>query len=138
MTRGRRTETLAELIADAAGARGSGMTYAELSERSIDRDTGYRPSANLLNRIARGESVKLNPPLIRAIIEGLRLPAERVEAAAHRQFIGLAAVDPGLGGGGEDDEVIRAAMPKGSTPARNGGVADFVRESRRDDASDQR
>jgi hypothetical protein len=98
-------ETLAQLIADVAGERGSGLTYAQLSDRSVDPDSGYKPSANLLNRIALGADIKINPPLIRAITAGLGLPASRVEAAAHRQFIGpYVAVDPGLAAG-DDDEV---------------------------------
>ncbi|SEO82686.1 hypothetical protein [Actinacidiphila rubida] len=135
----REAETLAQLIADAIGERGSGLTYLQLSERSVDPETGYRPSANLLNRIALGTDIKVNPPLIRAITEGLGLPASRVEAAAHRQYIGpYVAVDPGLGGGGEDDEVIRAATRHGVTPAADGGVGEFVRRSRDEDAPDQR
>jgi hypothetical protein len=131
-------ETLAQLIADVAGERGSGLTYAQLSDRSVDPDSGYKPSANLLNRIALGVAVKINPPLIRAITAGLGLPASRVEAAAHRQFIGpYVAVDPGLGGG-HDDEVIRAATRDGATPPAGGGVEEFVRTSREEDSSDQR
>lgn len=133
----RATETLTQLIYAAAGERGSGITYDELSKRSVDPESGYRPSANLLNRIGRGESVKLNPPLIAAITVGLGLPAARVEAAAARQFIGYAAIDPGLGGGGEDDEVIRAARRKGATASDDSGVEEFVSRSRRDGTPDQ-
>jgi hypothetical protein len=133
----RSVETLTQLVYAVAGERGSGLTYAQLSERSVDPESGYRPSANLLNRIGRGEDVKINHKLIAAITAGLGLPAARVEAAAARQFIGYAAIDPGLGGGGEDDEVIRAARKGGTTPAQSPGVEEFVRRSRRDDASDQ-
>lgn len=131
------TETLAQLIAAAAGERGRGLTYAQLSERSVDPETGYKASANLLNRIALGADVKINPKLIRAVTAGLGLPPARVEAAATRQFIGFAAVDPGLGGGGEDDEVIRVARRTGATAADSSGVEEFVRRSRRDDTPDQ-
>lgn len=134
----RGSETLAQLVAAAAGERGSGLTYAQLSERSVDPESGYRPSANLLNRIGRGETVKLNPPLVAAITEGLGLPPARVQAAAARQFIGYAAIDPGLGGGGDDDEVIRAARPAGTTPRDDGGVKGFVRRSREEGTPDQR
>jgi hypothetical protein len=132
----RGSETLAQLVAAAAGERGSGLTYAQLSERSIDPESGYRPSANLLNRIGRGESVKLNQPLIAAITAGLGLPPARVEAAATRQFIGYAAIDPGLSGG-DDDEVIRVARRPGATPGDGGQVEDFVRRSREEDTPDQ-
>lgn len=131
------TETLAQLVAAVAGTRGVGLTYEQLAERSIDPEGGYRPSANLLNRIGRGESVKLNPPLIRAITVGLGLPAVRVEAAAHRQFIGqFAAVDPGLGDAG-DDEVIRVARRAGVTRGDGTRVEGFVRQSRSEDVADE-
>lgn len=130
-------ETLTQLIASVAGERGSGLTYAQLAERSVDPEGGYRPSANLLNRIGRGEQVKLNPSLIRAITAGLGLPAARVEAAATRQFIGMAAIDPGLGGGGDDDEVIRVARRAGVTPGDSRRVEEFVRQSRDDDTPDK-
>lgn len=137
-SRSRSSETLAELIHAAAGDRGTGLTYDQLAERSVDPETGYQPSANLLNRIARGLPPKVNPQLIRAITAGLGLPPARVEAAAHREYIGpYAAVDPGLGGGGEDDEVIRAATRRGATPRKRGGVGAFVRTSRDEDADDR-
>lgn len=131
-------ETLGQLIAAAAGTRGSGLTYEQLSERSVDSVTDYRPSANLLNRIALGADVKINPKLVRAITAGLGLPAARVEAAATRQFIGYAAIDPGLGGGGDGDEVIRVAQRGGVTPRDTKGVEEFVRRSRDQDAPDER
>lgn len=130
-------ETLTQLIAEAAGTRGKGLTYDQLAERSVDPKTGYRPSANLLNRIGRGESVKLNPPLVAAITAGLGLPPARVQAAATRQFIGYAAIDPGLGGGGDDDEVIRAARRTDATRSDGRAVEEFVRRSREDDTSEQ-
>jgi hypothetical protein len=131
-------ETLTELIHAAAGIRGQGLTYEELAKKSIDPQTKYQPSPNLLNRIGRGESIKPNPPLIRAIVAGLGLPPARVQAAAHRQYIGdWEAVDPGLGGGGDEDEVIRVAQRGDSSPGSSTGVEDFVRRSREDDASDE-
>lgn len=134
----RDTETLTQLVATAAGTRGSGLTYDQLVERSVDEETGYRPSRNLLQRIGTGQAVKMNPPLVRAVAAGLGLPLGRVEAAAHRQFIGTyVAVDPGVGGGGDDDEVIRVARRGGVTPRDTGGVEEFVRRSRDDDASDE-
>lgn len=130
-------ETLTQLIAEVAGTRGKGLTYEQLSERSIDPKTKYQPSANLLNRIGRGEPVKLNQPLIAAIVAGLGLPAARVEAAATRQFIGYAAIDPGLGGGGDDDEVIRVARRADGTASDGRRVEEFVRRSREDDTPEQ-
>lgn len=129
-------ETLTDLVYAAAGIRGQGITYEELAKNSIDPKTKYQPSANLLNRIGRGESIKPNPPLIRAITAGLDLPPARVQAAAHRQYIGdWEAVDPGLGGGGDEDEVIRVAQRDESNAAGNAGVEDFVRQSRADDVN---
>jgi len=131
------TETLAQLVADAAGTRGSGLTYDQLRDRSIDEETGYQPSSNTLNRIALGADVKINQKLIRAVAAGLGLPLPRVQAAAARQYIGYDVVDPGLGGGGDDDEVIRVAERRGTTPGDGTGVEEFVRRSRRESPPDQ-
>ena len=79
----------------------------------------------------------MNPALIHAIAAGLRLPTERVQAAAARQYLGWEVVDPGLSGGGDDDEVVRVAKRAGVTPSDGSRVEGFVRESRRDDASDE-
>jgi hypothetical protein len=136
----RDTETLADLINAKAGKRsGSPMSFEDLSKISVDERSGYRPSGSMLWKIAHHQGIKVNPDLVRAVAAGLGLPLDRVEAAAHRQYIsGYAAVDPGLGGGGDDDEVIRAARRVGSTPGDDGGVEEFVRKSREDDAPEQR
>jgi hypothetical protein len=129
-------ETLADLINAVvdSGSRG----YEDIAKASIDRDTGYQPSKSMVWRVAHKEGVKINPALVRALTLGLGLPPERVQAAAHRQFIGpYTAYDPGLGGGGQDDEVIRTVRKDGSTSADSRGVEDFVRRSRAEDDPQQ-
>lgn len=128
-----RSETLTQLVADAAGRRGHGLTYDQLSTRSVDPATGYRPSRNLLNRIGTGQDIKINPALIGAIAAGLGLPLHRVQAAAARQYLGWQAVDPEVAGGGEGDEVIRVAQRQGVTAGDRPRVEEFVRQSRDDD-----
>jgi len=106
-------ETLAHLVADRAGA-GRTYTFVALSERSIDPQSGYKPSANLLWKIAQGDSVKVNPALIRAVAAGLDLPLARVAEAATRQFIGYVVDDPFVADHGED-VVVRVAHRPGQT-----------------------
>jgi hypothetical protein len=135
----RDTETLADLINAKAGKRsGKALSFDDLSAISVDETSGYRPSGSMLWKIANHQGVKVNPELVRAVAAGLGLPQERVEAAAHRQYIGaFAAVDPGLGGGGDDDEVVRVARRVGATPGDGTRVEEFVRRSREDEAPDQ-
>jgi hypothetical protein len=133
----RDAETLTDLVAAVAGTRGRGLTYEQLEEQSVDPKSGYRASRNLLNSIGRGQYVKINPKLVRAVAAGLGLPLVRVAAAAHRQYIGpWEAVDPGLGGGGEDDEVIRVAQRDDASPASGTGVEEFVQRSRDEDVTE--
>lgn len=63
----------------------------QLSERSIDPESGYQVSANMLWKVARQKGVKLNPELVRAIAAGLRIPPERAGAAAAYEFAGFVA-----------------------------------------------
>jgi hypothetical protein len=88
------TETLAGLVLAAVA---DGLTYVQLSERAVDPETGYQPSANMLWRVARQKGVKVNPDLVRAIAAGLRIPVERAQTAAAYEFTGLVA--SGLVGG---------------------------------------
>jgi hypothetical protein len=135
----RDTETLADLINARAGKRsGAPLSFDDLADLSLDEVDNYRPSGSMLWKIARGQPVKINPSLIRAIAAGLGLDIGRVRAAAYRQYIvGFEAVDPGLGGGGDEDEVIRAARKTGVTPSDGSRVEGFVRQSRSDDLSDE-
>lgn len=134
----RDTETLADLINAKAGKRsGKALSFDDLSEVSVDPQSGYRPAGSYLWKISKGQDVKINPSLIRAIAAGLGYPLERVQAAAARQYLGWEAVDPGLGGGGDDDEVIRAARRTGVTPGDGTGVEEFVRRSREEDTPEQ-
>lgn len=89
-------ETLSNLVTSRAGGRGK-LTYVELAERSVDERSGYRPSANLLWKIAVGQDVKVNQKLIRAVAAGLGYPLERVAAAAAYQYLGYVASPVGGG-----------------------------------------
>ncbi|MEU6294864.1 hypothetical protein [Streptomyces erythrochromogenes] len=89
-------ETFADLVAAAAGT-GRPLTYEQLAQKSVDPETGYKPSPNLVWRIASGVAIKINPELVRALAAGLELPLHRVQAAAAFQFTGFLTSD--LGGG---------------------------------------
>ncbi|MEV6102675.1 hypothetical protein [Nocardia sp. NPDC051981] len=88
-------ETLASLVAGAVDS--GGLTFAQLSDRATDPESGYRVSPNVLWKVARQKGVKLNPELVRAIAAGLRIPLERAAAAAAYEFAGYVA--SGVGGG---------------------------------------
>ncbi|MDX2696233.1 hypothetical protein [Streptomyces ipomoeae] len=111
------------------------MTFEELSDKSIDPESRYRPSANLLWRIAAGNDVKVNPPLVQAIAAGLAdrgVELTRVRAAATRQAVGwdvgeLTQRDGELA----SDEVIRVARAAGVTPEEMPAVRTFFEELRR-------
>ena len=124
------TETLAQLVRDHAGGEGK-LTFVQLSERSIDPTSGYRPSANLLHRIASDVDVKINPRLVRAIAAGLGMPLPRVQAAAARQFIGWEVDDPFGTEAGEDDEVVRVAHRPGATSVDMPRAEEELRKARR-------
>jgi hypothetical protein len=81
--------TLRELVATHAGTDRP-LTYEALHQRAIDPDTGYQPSANHLWRIATGQTVKINPPLIAAIAAGLGLNLWTVQRAAAAEYLGMA------------------------------------------------
>lgn len=130
----RDTETLAQLVSERAGQRGSALpTFDQMSERSIDPVTGYRPSANLLWKIARAQSVKLTPELMRAIAAGFSLDLERVQEAAARQFLGWQVDDPFDTDPGDHDAVVRVAHAPGAKGEDMPATRRFVEEARDDD-----
>jgi hypothetical protein len=90
-----KTETLASLVA--AAVDDGGITFAQMSARAVDPQTGYRPSPNMLWKVARQKGVKVNQELVRAIAAGIALPLARVQAAAAYEFTGL--VSSALDGG---------------------------------------
>ncbi|MFF4521294.1 hypothetical protein [Streptomyces bluensis] len=127
----RDAETLTRLVDEQAGA-GKSMTFVQLAARSVDPETGYQPSANLLWKVASGQDIKINPSLVRAIAAGLGLPPRRVRAAAARQFVGweaseLTESDSEL----ESDEVVQVARAAGVTPDEMPSVQAFFEELRR-------
>jgi hypothetical protein len=98
-------QTLTELVADRVGP-GRPLTYDKFEEQAVDGRSGYRPSRGVLWKIANGKKVHIDPPLIRAIAAGLRIPEAQVQAAAAYQFLGLvvtqtsegiALITPGAG-----------------------------------------
>lgn len=129
----RDAETLAQLVSEQAG-KGKKYTFEQLANRSVDPQTGYRPSANLVWTIATGKGVKINPPLVRSLAAGLGLDPKRVEAATHRQFIGWQAAEPPLEAPevGDDDAVYRVAAAAGVTPEQMPAVEEFFERLRKE------
>ncbi|MDT0472965.1 hypothetical protein RM863_12610 [Streptomyces sp. DSM 41014] len=128
----RDAETLAQLVSDQAG-RGRKFTFEQLADRSVDPESGYKPSPNLVWSIASGKSVKLNPPLVRALAAGLGLPPARVADAAHRQFLGWYATDPASDTrDSSDDAIYRVATKEGVTPEQMPAVEAFFEQLRRE------
>jgi hypothetical protein len=126
----RDTETLAELMSERAGKRGSGLpTWEQVGQRAVDPATGYRPSPNLLWKVASGQDVKINPPLVRAIAEAFSLPLDRVQLAAARQFIGLQVDDPFGIPAGDDDAVVRVAHPRGRRGDDMPATREFIKRA---------
>jgi hypothetical protein len=127
----RDTETLAQLVSERAGKRGSGLqTFVQLSKRSVDPRGDYRPSPNLLWKIASGQDVKINEQLVRAVAAGLELPLERVQAAAARQYLGWQVSHPAPQGPAEDDEVISVGHRPGLTASDMPRVGDAIEDAR--------
>ncbi|MEV4438200.1 hypothetical protein AB0K09_04145 [Streptomyces sp. NPDC049577] len=88
----RQPETLTELVKERAGGEGK-LTFVALSERCVDPESDYKPSANLLWKIASGQDVKVNPELVRAIAAGTGQPLVRVQAAAAYQYTGYVVTE---------------------------------------------
>jgi hypothetical protein len=80
--------TLRELVAAHAGT-GRPLTFEALHQRAVDPVTGYQPSANHLWRIATGQAVKVNPPLMAAIAAGLGIDLIVVQRAAAVEYLGM-------------------------------------------------
>jgi hypothetical protein len=130
----RDAETLAQLVSDQAG-KGKTYTFEQLANRSVDPETDYKPSANLLWKIANGHDVKLSPPLVRALAAGLGHNPRRVADAAHRQFLGWYASEPSpqvAGDDADEDAVYRVATKAGVTPAEMPAVKAFWEQLRRE------
>lgn len=130
----RDAETLAQLVSEQAG-KGRKYTFEQLANRSVDPESGYQPSPNLVWKIASGQDVKMNPPLVRALAAGLGLPPQRVADAAHRQFLGWYAAEPVIDRTPEDDDddaVYRAAAAAGATPDQMPAVEEFFERLRKE------
>jgi hypothetical protein len=130
----RDAETLAQLVSEQAG-KGKTYTFEQLANRSVDPESGYKPSPNLVWTIASGKGVKLNPPLVRALAAGLGLHPQRVADAAHRQFLGWYSSGPPFQveeGGDDEDAVYRVATKAGVTPEQMPAVKAFWEQLRRE------
>jgi protein-disulfide isomerase-like protein with CxxC motif len=93
---------LSQLIQD---VNDRGLSYAKMSERAIDPDTGTRLSKPYLQRLVG------NPPAnapsetqMRAIAAALRVSERRVQAAAAEQWLGYVATE--LAGYNDDVRII--------------------------------
>lgn len=134
----RDAETLAQLVSEQAG-KGRKYTFEQLAGRSVDPESSYKPSPNLVWKIASGQDVKMNPPLVRALAAGLGLPPQRVADAAHRQFLGWYAAEPAVDRDPEDDEddaVYRAAAAAGATPEQMPAVRELFERLRKERTED--
>lgn len=128
----RDAETLAQLVSDQAG-KGKRYTFEELANRSVDPESGYSPSINLVWTIATGKDIKLNPRLIRALAAGLGMTPGRIADAAHRQFLGWYATDPEFDSTAEDDDAVyRVAAKKGVTDEQMPAVEEFFEQLRKE------
>lgn len=130
----RDAETLAQLVSARAG-KGKDYTFEQLANRSVDPESGYKPSPNLVWKIASGQDVKINPPLVKALAAGLGLPPKRVADAAYRQFIGWFSSEPPFeveGDDDDDDAVYRVARAAGVTPDQMPAVKEFFEELRKE------
>lgn len=102
---------LSKLIQD---ANDRGLSYAKMSERAIDSDTGTKLSKPYLQRLVA------NPPAnapsetqMRAIAAALRVSERRVQAAAAEQWLGYVATE--LAGYNDEVRIIvghLAGMPE--------------------------
>ncbi|NUR42040.1 MAG: hypothetical protein HOV73_18330 [Streptomyces sp.] len=129
----RDAETLEQLVSAVVG-KGKRYTNEQLANRSVDPETGYKPSPNLVWSISAGKSVKMNPRLVRALARGLDMDPQRVADAAHRQFLGWYTKEPP---GGEelaegDDAIYRVAARQGVTPEQMPAVLEFFEQLRRE------
>jgi hypothetical protein len=132
----RDTETLAQLVSEQAG-EGKRYTFKQLANRSVDPESGYSPSPNLVWTIATGKSVKMNKELVRALAVGLGFPPQRVADAAHRQFLGWYSSEPSVEvtarGEDEDEDVVyRVAAKAGVTPREMPAVKAFYEALRQE------
>jgi hypothetical protein len=85
-------ETLSSLVQSRVGGAGEDgrMTYQEFLSKAIDPETGYRPSISIVQRLMKGEPIKLNKQLVRAIAAGLPGISEfKVKVAASYEYAGL-------------------------------------------------
>ena len=85
-------ETLAQLIDDRVG-RGREMTWRQFEERAVDPETKHNPSRDVLWRIGKGQSAKIDRRVVRAVAAGLGLPLRRVQVATTYQLTGLVVSD---------------------------------------------
>ncbi|MFE0329025.1 hypothetical protein ACFW08_20030 [Streptomyces sp. NPDC058960] len=130
----RDAETLAQLVSARAG-KGKDYTFEQLANRSVDPETGYRPSPNLVWKIASGQDVKMNPRLVKALAAGLGLPPKRVADAAHRQFLGWYSTEFPIERDEQDEEedaVYRVATAAGVTPDQMPAVKAFFERLRKE------
>jgi hypothetical protein len=128
----RDAETLTQLVSARAG-KGRPDTFEQLANRSVDPESGYKPSPNLVWKIATGQDVKINPPLVKALAAGLGLPLDRVGRAARRQFIGWYSSPPPfeVPADEDDDVVYRVATAAGVTDDEMPAVRAFYDELRK-------
>ncbi|RLU85868.1 hypothetical protein CTZ27_26230 [Streptomyces griseocarneus] len=88
----------------------TGKTLRALAELAVDPVTKRAVAHSTLWRIAQGQSIKIEPAVVRAVAEAVGKPLREVQLAAAQQFIGLMAGDP-LGASTAEAAVVVAHVP---------------------------
>ncbi|GAP46945.1 hypothetical protein [Streptomyces azureus] len=103
---------LSQLIQD---ANDRGLSYAKMSERAVDPDTGTKLSKPYLQRLVTNPPANApSPAQMRAIAEALRISERRVKAAAAEQWLEYKATE--LAGYNDDVRIIVAHLGDMSEP----------------------
>lgn len=102
---------LSQLLQD---ANNRGLSYAKMSQRAIDRDSGVKLSKPYLQRLATNPPANApSPAQMRALAAALRISQRRVKAAAAEQWLEYEASE--LAGYNDEVRIIvghLAGMPE--------------------------
>ncbi|MFI9344997.1 hypothetical protein ACIG0D_27580 [Streptomyces sp. NPDC052773] len=93
---------LSQLIQD---ANDRGLSYAKMSERAVDPDTGMKLSKAYLQRLVTNPPANApSPKQLKAVANALSVSLRRVKAAAAEQWLEYEATE--LAGYGDDVRII--------------------------------
>ncbi|GAB2718526.1 hypothetical protein [Streptomyces bullii] len=86
-------------------ANDRGLSYAKMSERAVDRETGTKLSKPYLQRLVTNPPANApSPKQLKAIANALRVSLRRVKAAAAEQWLEYESTE--LAGYGDDVRII--------------------------------